>query len=130
MNANIAIVALAGMLFYILGFEVGPGPLFYVMATQDFPKHLINQGLSLSNTTLYILNITISFIFPVMNSSLGAGVTFSILCGFQVLSLIYFGFTMKNELLIYSHIIHRKQNEEGKMKQKSTSKAANKSVEI
>lgn len=101
MASNIAFVALAGMILYILGFEVGPGPLFYVMATQDFPKDLVNQGLSLSNTTLYILNITISFVFPLMNSSLGAGVTFTILCGFQVLSLIYFGFSMKSEYSLF-----------------------------
>lgn len=97
MASNIAVVALAGMIFYILGFEIGPGPLFYVMATQDFPKDLVNQGLSLSNTTLYILNITISFVFPIMNNSLGAGVTFTILCGFQILSLVYFGFAMRTE---------------------------------
>lgn len=102
MVTGIAMVALAGMILYILGFEVGPGPLFYVMATQDFPKHLVNQGLSLSNTTLYILNITISFVFPLMNSSLGGGMTFGILCGFQILSLIYFGFAMSNE---YTYVL-------------------------
>ena len=74
------IVALGGMIFYILGFELGPGPLFYVMATQDFPKLLVDQGLALSNTLLYILNIIISFVFPIMNASLGTGITFSILC--------------------------------------------------
>ena len=94
------IVALGGMIFYILGFELGPGPLFYVMATQDFPTQLVDQGLALSNTLLYILNIIISFVFPIMNASLGTGITFSILCGFQVLSLIYFGFTMKETYCI------------------------------
>ena len=94
------IVALGGMIFYILGFELGPGPLFYVMATQDFPKQLVNQGLALSNTLLYILNIIISFVFPIMNASLGTCITFSILCGFQVLSLVYFGFTMKETYCI------------------------------
>lgn len=93
--SGIVVVALGGMILYILGFEIGPGPLFYVMATQDFPKNLVDQGLALSNTLLYLFNITISFVFPILNSSLGAGITFSILCGFQVISLIYFGFTMK-----------------------------------
>ena len=43
MVSGIPVVALIGMLFYILGFESGPGPLFYVMATQDFPKELVAQ---------------------------------------------------------------------------------------
>lgn len=97
MVSGIPVVALIGMLFYILGFESGPGPLFYVMATQDFPKELVAQGLSVSNIVLYILNIAISMSFPVLTSAIGAGYTFVILCGFQVLSLLYFGFVMNEK---------------------------------
>ena len=97
MISGIPVVALIGMLFYILGFESGPGPLFYVMATQDFPKELVAQGLSVSNIILYVLNIAISLSFPILTSSLGAGYTFVILCGFQVLCLVYFGFTMRTK---------------------------------
>ena len=97
MISGIPVVALIGMLFYILGFESVPGPLFYVMATQDFPKELVAQGLSVSNIVLYVLNITISMSFPLLTSAMGAGYTFVILCGFQILSLMYFGFTMKEK---------------------------------
>lgn len=97
MVSGIPVVALIGMLFYILGFESGPGPLFYVMATQDFPKELVAQGLSVSNIVLYVLNIAISMSFPILTSAIGAGYTFVILCGFQVLSLLYFGFMMNEK---------------------------------
>ena len=92
MGTGLAVVAMIGMIFYLLGFETGPGPLFYVMATQDFPPALVNQGLSLSNLFLYILNILLSFTFPIITEAIGAGYTFVILCGFEVLCLLYFGF--------------------------------------
>lgn len=91
MVTGIAPVAMAGMIFYLLGFETGPGPLFYVMATQDFPPELVNQGLSLSNILLYVLNIALSFTFPIITEAIGAGYTFVILCGFEVICMVYFG---------------------------------------
>ena len=92
MVQGLSVVAMAGMIFYLLGFETGPGPLFYVMATQDFPPHLVNQGLSLSNILLYVLNIALSLSFPIITEAIGAGFTFVILCGFEVVCLLYFGF--------------------------------------
>lgn len=92
MVQGLSVVAMAGMIFYLLGFETGPGPLFYVMATQDFPPHLVNQGLSLSNILLYVLNIALSLSFPMITEAIGAGFTFVILCGFEVVCLLYFGF--------------------------------------
>ena len=77
MVSGIAPVAMAGMIF--------------VMATQDFPPELVNQGLSLSNILLYVLNILLSFTFPIITEAIGAGYTFVILCGFEVICMIYFG---------------------------------------
>ena len=96
MATDIPVVALIGMALYILGFESGPGPPFYVMATQDFPKELVSQGLGLSNVLLYVLNIILTFFFPILTASIGAGSTFIILGGFQILSLVYFSL-FKNE---------------------------------
>ena len=104
MATNVPVVALIGMVLYILGFESGPGPLFYVMATQDFPKELVAQGLARSNVLLYVLNIILTLFFPILTSSIGAGYTFIILAGFQLLSLVYFGF-FRNEKCVVLHPI-------------------------
>ena len=107
MVQGLSVVAMAGMIFYLLGFETGPGPLFYVMATQDFPPHLVNQGLSLSNILLYVLNIALSLSFPMITEAIGAGFTFVILCGFEVVCLLYFGFysTEKYGVLTFYYLL-------------------------
>ena len=103
MVKGIAPVAMAGMIFYLLGFETGPGPLFYVMATQDFPPELVNQGLSLSNILLYVLNIALSFTFPIITEAIGAGYTSIILCGFEVICMVYFGLSPVERYFIDAH---------------------------
>ena len=109
MATNIPVVALIGMALYILGFESGPGPLFYVMATQDFPKELVSQGLGLSNVLLYVLNIILTFFFPILTTSIGAGSTFTILGGFQLLSLVYFSLFRSERYGCNSSFIRRKE---------------------
>lgn len=92
---GLAIVAICGMLLFILGFESGPGPLFFVMASQDFPPELVDQGTSVANILMWILNIAIAFFFPIITGSLGAATTFIILSVFQVICMIYFSISMK-----------------------------------
>ena len=94
---GISVVAIMGMLLFILGFESGPGPLFFVMASQDFPPELVDQGTSVANILMWVLNILIAFFFPIITTSLGGAATFIILAGFQLLCMLYFGITMKSK---------------------------------
>ena len=89
-HKGLAIVAIIGMLLFILGFESGPGPLFFVMASQDFPPELVDQGTSVANILMWVLNIAIAFFFPIITGSLGAATTFIILCVFQIICMVYF----------------------------------------
>ena len=59
------------MLLFILGFESGPGPLFFVMASQDFPSDLVDQGTSVANILMWSFNILIAFFFPLITDFLG-----------------------------------------------------------
>lgn len=93
---GLAILAIVGMLLFILGFESGPGPLFFVMASQDFPPELVDQGTSVANVIMWIFNIAIAFFFPIITSHLGSYVTFIILTAFQILCMLYFGLAMKS----------------------------------
>ena len=45
MVQGLSVVAMAGMIFYLLGFETGPGPLFYLIATKDLTTQIVNQDL-------------------------------------------------------------------------------------
>ena len=35
-----SIIAIGGILIYILGFEIGPGPLFFVIASEVYPTKI------------------------------------------------------------------------------------------
>ena len=85
------------MLLFILGFESGPGPLFFVMASQDFPADLVDQGTSVANILLWLFNIMIAFFFPLLTDSVGPAFTFILLGCFQVICMIYFGISMRKE---------------------------------
>ncbi|KAK8791796.1 hypothetical protein WA158_005173 [Blastocystis sp. Blastoise] len=93
---GLVVCAFVGIVFFILGFEVGPGPLFFVMASQDFPKPLFDQGLSIANVFVWILNTLLSFTFPIITGALGATYTFTILGAIQLLCILYFDLSMKN----------------------------------
>lgn len=92
-----SVIAIIGMLLFILGFESGPGPLFFVMASQDFPSDLVDQGTSVANILMWSFNILIAFFFPLITDFLGGAVTFIILGVFQILCMIYFGVSMRKE---------------------------------
>ena len=52
-NANMdltsPILPVLAMMIYLAGFESGPGPLFFLMASEAFPQDVRNEGLALSN---------------------------------------------------------------------------------
>lgn len=55
---------------YILGFEVGPGALFWVVVGELFPPEVASIGFSLVNTLQWILNLAVTFLFPPLQKSM------------------------------------------------------------
>jgi sugar porter (SP) family MFS transporter len=74
---------IAAILSFILAFEIGPGPLFFVMATEAFPKEISKSGLSFTNGLSWIFNLLVSFGFPILKSDNVAGIsgTFLVFAG-------------------------------------------------
>jgi len=74
---------IVAILSFILAFEIGPGPLFFVMATEAFPKEISKSGLSFTNGLSWIFNLLVSFGFPILKSDNVAGIsgTFLIFAG-------------------------------------------------
>jgi len=66
---------IVAVLSFVLAFEIGPGPLFFVMATEAFPKHISKTGLSFTNGLVWIFNLLISFGFPILKNDNAAGVS-------------------------------------------------------
>ena len=70
-DAVLGYLALAMIMLFLLAFEAGPGPLFFVIASELFPASLRNEALALSNGLQSVMNIVISFSFPVLIDALG-----------------------------------------------------------
>jgi SP family arabinose:H+ symporter-like MFS transporter len=63
--------ALLCIMSYLFFFEVGPGPLFFVMATESFPERIKSNALALANAGTWIYNILVVFLFPPLTSAFG-----------------------------------------------------------
>ena len=62
-----------GIFLFILAFEVGMGPAFYVLAQDLFPSSFRPRGSSYTLATQFIFNIIINVCFPIAVSSLSGG---------------------------------------------------------
>jgi SP family arabinose:H+ symporter-like MFS transporter len=81
-------IAIVALLLFVGAFECGPGPLFFVMAVESYPAHLRDAALSLTQSSVWVFSIIITFGFPVLDSGLGTAATFLIFFITSVLSFI------------------------------------------
>ena len=76
MDLTSPILPVLAMMIYLAGFETGPGPLFFLMASEAFPQDVRNEGLTLSNFLCNAMNIFTSFMFPLLKGAMGIGNVF------------------------------------------------------
>jgi len=90
--AHKSVIAIISILMFIGAFECGPGPLFFLMASESFPESVREEALSVANALAWIFNIMISFGFPVVNDAAGSAAVFFIFTIAGVVSgtLIFF----------------------------------------
>ena len=72
---------IASIILYMGGFEAGPGPLFFLMASETFPPQVRSEALTVANILCNLFNIFTSFMFPVLKDAMGIGNVFA-LCMF------------------------------------------------
>merc|ERR1719379_2961355 len=69
-------VSTISIILYLSGFEAGPGPLFFLMASEAFPSDIRSEALGISNFLCNIMNIFTSAMFPILNVAFGTGYVF------------------------------------------------------
>jgi MFS family permease len=90
-------IPLSMIMLFILAFESGPGPLFFVILNETVPVNIRKEAISLANMLQSGMNIMLSFSFPVLivalgdhgNDKSGTGTTFFILSSFALLSFFF-----------------------------------------
>lgn len=71
------VALIVGTVLYLIFFEIGPGPCFYVCCSESFPREVRGRCLGIAFTAMQIANIIVVLIFPYFGNVIYA---FYILC--------------------------------------------------
>jgi len=81
-------VSLALLFLFIAGFEGGLGPLFWVLATEIYPKRVANYGISFMNVLQWLFNILLTLVFPIAKEEFGGPAVFGTFGGIGIVCFI------------------------------------------
>jgi len=71
-------IILASLFLYIGGYQVGYGPIAWLLISEIFPLKVRGKAVSIAVVTNFFFNAVMAFVFPVELSEIGAAATFFI----------------------------------------------------
>jgi sugar porter (SP) family MFS transporter len=83
-------LALACLLFYIFGFAIGLGPVFWLMISEIFPLQMRGPAMAVCTMFNWGFNFLISYTFLSLTDWITKSGTFWLYAGFGVCALIFF----------------------------------------
>jgi len=90
----VGILTVILLLLFVLGFELGEGPLFWVVATELYTPDVKGTAFSLLNVTTWLCNIMLTFGFLPIKESIGQAGVFWIFSGVGIVCLILMFFVL------------------------------------
>ncbi|KAK8811374.1 hypothetical protein WA158_003108 [Blastocystis sp. Blastoise] len=96
---SIAFVVIIGMVVFILGFQVGVSPLFYVICAVSYPSSISSQACSLANLSMWLFSAVTSIIIPPLFNAIGVPYTELIFALCQVIYFVYVYFAFDKDNL-------------------------------
>lgn len=87
-------VALAAVLFFMVFFALGSGPISWIYLAEILPENIKGRVASLATALSWVFNLVIATSFPAMMDCFGIGRTYFIYAGFNVLAVIFIYFLM------------------------------------
>ena len=82
-------LALLGMFAYIAGYQIGFGPITWLMISEVFPQSVRGKAVALAVQTNFALNALVQFLVPVLRNTIGMSNTFAVFGAIAAYS-IYF----------------------------------------
>jgi sugar porter (SP) family MFS transporter len=83
-------LALACLLFYIFGFAIGLGPVFWLMISEIFPLQMRGPAMAVCTMFNWGFNFLISYTFLSLTDLITKQGTFWLYAGFGLLALVFF----------------------------------------
>jgi sugar porter (SP) family MFS transporter len=87
---NVGWLALACLLFYIFGFAIGLGPVFWLMISEIFPLQMRGPAMAVCTMFNWGFNFLISYTFLSLTDWITKSGTFWLYAGFGVCALVFF----------------------------------------
>lgn len=73
-----SVLSLLGMFAYIAGYQIGFGPITWLMISEVFPQSVRGKAVALAVQVNFALNALVQFLVPVLRESLGMSGTFAV----------------------------------------------------
>ena len=83
------VVVLVCLFLYIGGYQVGFGPVSWLIISEIFPLHIRGEAIALGVLSNFFWNLIVTFLFPIMLDAAGSAVTFGLFSVLSILSLIF-----------------------------------------
>jgi sugar porter (SP) family MFS transporter len=83
-------MALGCLLFYIMGFAIGLGPVFWLMISEIFPLALRGPAMAVCTMVNWGFNFLISYTFLTLIGAITIAGTFWLYAGFAVCAIVFF----------------------------------------
>lgn len=82
-------LALVNANLYVFFFNLSWGPVMWVMLGEMFPNQIRGSGLAIAGLSQWIANFVITMTFPLLLTSIGLAITYSIYTLFAFISIIF-----------------------------------------
>lgn len=78
------------IVLFMLGMQSGPGPVMWVMLSEIFPNAVRGAANGFAVMILWLTNMMVTFLFPVMMSGLGPVITYGIFAAINIGAVIWY----------------------------------------
>lgn len=86
---NVTSLSIVGIVVFLLMFELGPGCLFWIVASEAFPSEIRDGGMSFSVSMDNLANIAVTFCFPILEEAVGAKYCFILFMGICAFGTVF-----------------------------------------
>ncbi|HET9720700.1 MAG TPA: sugar porter family MFS transporter [Solirubrobacteraceae bacterium] len=85
-------MGLASIMAYLFFFEIGLGPLFWLMISEIFPLRIRPKAMAAATVGNWVFNFLVSYFFLDLTGAIGKDGTFWLYGGFAVCAVVFFFF--------------------------------------
>lgn len=88
-DAVFATVSVLSVVMYVIFFMAGFGPIPNVICSEIFPTRVRGICIAICQAAMWITNIVVTELFPVLDSAIGVANTFAIFAAFCFITWVY-----------------------------------------